>query len=100
MVDIGADRCREAPEDALALLRLHAPPGAALEAVACGADRRRNILRPAACHRADAATIDRADVLEYPAVAGGHGPAGDEGAPLRPLARREALPGTAVARGV
>ena len=40
-VDVGAHRLREAPQDALALLRLHAPPYAALEAVARRAHRAR-----------------------------------------------------------
>ena len=68
------------------------------EIILQGMDRKEE-LRFAEGARLDALPIDGADVLEYPAVEGGHGPAGDEGAPLGLKARREALPGAAVAPG-
>ena len=97
VVDVGADQLGEAAQDALAFARLGAPPDALLEGIARAEHRRVHVRAPAARHRADDLAIDRADVLEHPAIARRDVAAVDEGAPFGLLGGGECVPAAPVA---
>src|ERR1700675_3213991 len=96
-VDVGADEFRKAPQDPLALLRLHAPPRAGLETGSRRVHRGIDIRGPAAGHLTQDLAVDGTDVIEHAAVAGRDRAACDEGAAFGPHAGGQPFPGAAVA---
>ena len=96
-IDVGANRLGEAPQDLLAVLRLHAPPMPGLEAGARRRHRRIHVRGAAPRHLGDHPSVDRAHVVEDGAIERRDEAAADEGAPLGLYSGGEALPRSAVA---
>src|SRR6266436_5017116 len=88
---------RKAPQDPLALLRLHAPPRAGLETGARRGHRGIDIRGPAAGYLTQDLAVDGTDVIEHAAVAGRDRAACDEGAAFGPQGGGQPFPGAAVA---